>query len=89
MKKSNEKLNNLIKVSSLNDDDKKQWQDSINGLPEQFCTDILDFLEMSPDGLATLTNSLKEKIGAIKNQDIRAFENILQKDKKYIESLKE
>jgi hemerythrin-like domain-containing protein len=89
METINQQLISFINQSPLiTDEEKKLWQEAINGLPEKFCSDIFEFAKSEKNGLRIITDSLEEKIDLIKNQDMDGLEKILNKDKEYLESLK-
>ena len=89
MNNVNQELISLISESQfISGEDKKIWQEAIDGLPESFCKDIFEFIKAYPDRIGLLTDNLKEKINAIKNQDLDKFENILNKDKQLLETIK-
>jgi len=90
MENINQELTLLINQNQfVSEEDKKIWKNVIEDLPETFCRDIFEFIKSYPDRAGLLTNNLKEKIDAIKNQDIKRFESILNNDKQLLEALKQ
>jgi hypothetical protein len=68
-----ESLKKIISVSSLNEEDKKFWEENLNNTADELAESIYDMLSEFPDELPWLTDIYKRKK--------KAFE-ILKENKK-------
>lgn len=63
------------------------WEKFIGAIPEQFCGDILNFLETVPDGAKLLTANLEDKSKALGAHDLSKWEELSAGDASFIKEL--
>ena len=84
---SKKELWDIITKYSLNEGDKKIWNDFIKKVPEKEIIPVLEFVKESPEDINTLTKNLKDKLWALKAQDKNSLDVIIDEEKDYLEKL--
>lgn len=79
-------LKTIIADSNLNDKQKEIWYNFIHTIIEQDVMSILKTIQMDETTLNFLTENLDEKLKAIKTGDKNSWQDIVKKEKEYIES---
>ena len=82
-------LKEVLKNSSLAENDKSIWQEFINRAPANQLVPIIEAIRALPDSLAFLNENLKEKIKAISQGDNDALNKIFKGEEKYLSGLGE
>ncbi len=87
MQNCKEQISSIIRSNSLSFEESHLWEETIKNVPETLCSDILWFLQNTPDGVRVMTDNIKEKIAVIKAGDIKKWEEILNKEGNFLKSL--
>ena len=77
-------LLNSIETSTLSVEDKKLWSGLLESAPEEITIAMHSFFIDYEGKLPEATEILKGKINAIKNQDTKAWNNILKNEESFI-----
>lgn len=83
------KLKNLIKKSKLNPKQKEIWYTLLEIISEDEITAISELLEEDPGRLDFLTENLLSKIEGFSQKDQNILDEVLRKEKEYLEKLEE
>lgn len=80
-------LTEFINKTSLGVEDKELWNRATSQLQEPDAQTLLETLREDPQQLTFLTENLKKKLEAFKNDDDTAWDNIIEEEKAYLEKL--
>jgi hypothetical protein len=83
----NKLASSIEKYSHFNNEDKKIWKERIKIMPPEYALFLLDLFENSPDDIAWLNRNIKEKEVVLSIGDKVAWDNLLKKEKEYLEDL--
>ncbi len=75
-----EELNTFIQNSSLSDEDKKFWIDSLKNATAEMAISILSYFQDFPDKIQWATDIFKRKVSALKTKDENAWNQILTEE---------
>lgn len=87
MQNCKEQILSIISSNSLSLEESNLWKETIENVPESLCPDILWFLQNTLNGVRIMTDNIKEKIAAIKTEDLKKWEEILNKEGIFLKSL--
>lgn len=83
------KLQNIIKDSSISDEDKGFWNEKLSmpNIPTIVIDSLLEYIEANPEELAWSTDILKRKLIATENNDKQALSEILKEEEDKLNSI--
>ncbi|MDP6249343.1 MAG: hypothetical protein QGH85_01215 [Candidatus Pacebacteria bacterium] len=82
------KLQNIIKDSSLSDEDKSFWNEKLSmKLPSIVIESFIEYLEEKPDELEQFTDFLKRKFKAFESGDKEELNKILKEEEEKLNKL--
>jgi len=82
-----EKILKEIYSANLSAEKTSLWEKFIGAIPEQFCDDILNFLQAVPNGESLLTANLEKKSEALTARDLSKWEELSANDASFIKEL--
>ena len=87
MENIKEKLLTKLQSGNLVPELMNLWNKVIANLDEARLSDILDFIDSTPNGLQILTSNMKSKFEALQKNDFSSWNDIFEKEKKIINLL--
>jgi hypothetical protein len=78
-------LKNVIDSSNITEDKKSVWNDFLQSITEEQALPILEALKENPEDINFLTDNLQLKIKAVKGKDKNAWQDIVSKEKNYLQ----
>jgi hypothetical protein len=82
------KLQNIIKDSSLSDENKSFWNEKLSiKIPSKVIDSFLEYLEEKPDDLEWFTDFTKRKFTAIESGDKNALDKILKEEEERLNAI--
>ena len=87
MEKIRENILLIFSKTNLPKEDIELWALLLNELDETRLGDIYEFIQMTPESPFILNGNMKKKYNALKNNDLAAWNNVLGKEQKIINSL--
>lgn len=86
--KTIEKLAKLIEnYPYFNEENKKLWKERIKILPPEYVLFLVDLFENSPEDVIFLDENIKEKGRILEKGDEKAWQNLLETEKNFLEKL--
>ncbi len=87
MENCKERILSVLRGAGLSAEDLGVWEAMADHFPEELCPDVLRFLEMSPENIGFMTESLRKKKAVAENFDEEKWNEILTEDVKFLRSL--
>ncbi|NTV55119.1 MAG: hypothetical protein HGA16_01300 [Candidatus Moranbacteria bacterium] len=87
MENCKERIVSVLRDAGLSAEDLEVWETMVGYFPEELCPDVLRFLEMSPENIGFMTESLRKKKAVAENFDEKKWDEILAEDVKFLRLL--
>lgn len=81
------KILSHVYQASLPAEDVSLWEKVITNVPDELVSDLLHFIETTPDSINFLNKNLKKKSEFIKGGDEKLLEEIFTEQKDFLKSL--
>ena len=79
----------IEKFPNFSEEEKAVWRERIKIIPPEYALFLLELFENSPEDVVFLNQNIKDKERILESGDEKAWQNLLEAERKMLEKLRE